>query len=92
MSEFKCPKCGAVLTVEVKNEKPKAALIEDVKRLFPRDLEEMLTFEDSAECLIVRPRQFLGSDNFAKIAAIVREAKGEYISAGKESHFKIPKV
>jgi len=64
---------------------------EDVRVLFPKDLEEMLTFEESGEYIVVKPRQFLGSENFAKIASIIREAGGEYISAGKESHFKVPK-
>jgi hypothetical protein len=64
---------------------------EDVRVLFPKDLEEMLTFEESGENIIVKPRQFLGSENFAKIAAIIREAGGEYISAGKESHFSVPR-
>jgi hypothetical protein len=64
---------------------------EDVRVLFPKDLEEMLTFEESGEYVVVKPRQYLGSDNFAKIASIIREAGGEYISAGKESHFRIPR-
>ena len=64
---------------------------EDVRVLFPKELEEMLVFEESGEYLIVKPRQFLGSENFAKIASIIRDAGGEYISAGKESHFRIPK-
>jgi hypothetical protein len=40
---------------------------------------------------MVKPRQFLGSENFAKIASIARGMGGDYISAGKESHFRIPK-
>ncbi len=64
---------------------------DDVRVLFPKDLEEMLTFEESGEYVVVKPRQYLGSDNFAKIASIIREAGGEYISAGKESHFRIPR-
>ena len=64
---------------------------EKIKASFPVDLGDMLAFEDAEGYIIVKPRQFLGSDNFAKIAAIVRELKGEYISAGKESHFRIPK-
>ena len=64
---------------------------EDVQVLFPKELEEMLTFEESGEYIIVKPRQYLGADNFAKIASIIREAGGEYISAGKESHFRIPR-
>jgi len=65
--------------------------IEDVRVLFSSDLEEMLTFEESGNYIVIRPRGFLGSDNFAKIASIVRGAGGEYISAGKQSHFKVPK-
>ncbi len=64
---------------------------DDVRVLFPKDLEEMLTFEESGEYVVVKPRQYLGSDNFAKIASIIREAGGEYVSAGKESHFRIPR-
>lgn len=90
MSEFKCPHCGAILTVSTAKTGPTKTL-DQIKALFPKDLEEMLTFTETGEYYIVKPRQFLGSDNFAKIAAIIREAKGEYISAGKESHFRVPK-
>ncbi len=65
--------------------------IDDIKTLFPKDLEEMLVFEEMEEDIIVKPRQFLGSENFAKIASIIRDAGGEYISAGKESHFRVPR-
>ncbi|MEM2975677.1 MAG: hypothetical protein QXE76_01040 [Candidatus Bathyarchaeia archaeon] len=65
--------------------------IQNVRALFPKELEEMLAFEDKEKYIVVRPRQFLGSENFAKIASIVRGAGGEYISAGKESHFRISK-
>lgn len=63
---------------------------QDVRILFPKDLEAMLTFEETGNYIVIKPRQYLGSENFSKIAAIVREANGEYISAGKESHFRIP--
>jgi len=72
-------------------EKEKMRTIDDIKTLFPKDLEEMLSFEVMEEDIIVKPRQFLGSENFAKIASIVRDAGGEYISAGKESHFRVPR-
>jgi len=65
--------------------------INDVKQAFSSELEGMLTFEESEKYIIVRPRRFLGSDNFAKIASVVRNLGGEYISAGKKSHFKVPK-
>jgi len=69
----------------------RVSVIEDAKSLFPRDLEEMLEFEETEEFIVIRPRRYLGSENFAKIASVVRDAGGEYISAGKESHFRIPK-
>jgi hypothetical protein len=65
--------------------------IKDVKQAFSSELEGMLIFEEKGNYIIVRPRRFLGSDNFAKIASIVRNLGGEYISAGKNSHFKVPK-
>ncbi len=64
---------------------------DDVRTLFPKDLEDMLLFEEKEEYIVIRPRQYLGSDNFAKIASIVRDQGGEYISAGKESHFRVPR-
>ena len=65
--------------------------IEAVKQAFSSELAGMLTFEESENYVIVRPRRFLGSDNFAQIASIVRNLGGEYISAGRNSHFKVPK-
>jgi len=65
--------------------------VEDIRVLFPSDLGEMLTFEETGNYIVIKPRRFLGSDNFAKIASIVRSAGGEYISAGKNSHFKVPR-
>jgi len=65
--------------------------IDDIKTLFPKDLGDMLMFEELDEDIIIKPRQYLGSENFAKIASIVRDAGGEYISAGKESHFRVPR-
>lgn len=59
--------------------------------LFPEDLKELLEFIDKGEYWEIKPRKFLGSGNFAKVAHIVREHGGEYYPAGKESHFKIPK-
>jgi len=69
----------------------KEASIEDVKMMFPEDLEDMLNFEEKKDYIKIKPRQFLGSDNFAKIASIIRGIGGEYVSAGKESHFRVPK-
>jgi hypothetical protein len=65
--------------------------IEDIKMMFPEDLEDLLTFEEKDDYIIIKPRQFLGSENFAKIASVVRGIGGDYISAGKASHFRVPR-
>jgi len=65
--------------------------VEDVRGSFSSDLEEMLIFEEAGDYIVIKTRRFLGSDNFAKIASIVRNLGGEYISAGKDSHFKVPR-
>jgi len=69
----------------------KSKVIEDVKMMFPEDLENLLSFEEKDDYIMIKPRQFLGSDNFSKIAAVVRGAGGDYVSAGKASHFRVPK-
>ena len=65
--------------------------INAVKTLFPSDLGELLIFDENKDYIIIKIRRFLGSDNFSKIAAIVRRVDGEYVSAGKDSHFKVSK-
>jgi hypothetical protein len=65
--------------------------IEDVKMMFPEDLEGLLSFEEKDDYIIIKPRQFLGPENFSKIASRVRENGGDYVSAGKSSHFRVPK-
>jgi len=66
--------------------------INEIKQAFSSELAGMLIFEESGNFIIVKPRRFLGSDNFARIASIVRNLGGEYISAGRNSHFKVPKA
>ena len=65
--------------------------INQVKQAFTPELAGMLLFEETGSYIIVKPRRFLGSDNFAKIAQVVREIGGEYVSAGRNSHFKVAK-
>jgi len=66
--------------------------VDDVQKVFPQDLAGMLYFEVTEDYVLVKPRQYLGSDNFRRIAAIIREQLGgEYVSAGKDSHFRIPR-
>lgn len=60
-----------------------------VQKNFPKELERLLEFREESSYIIIKPKQFLGSENFAKIASITRELGGEYISAGRDSHFRI---
>jgi hypothetical protein len=73
-------------------EAPEKRQLEDVRLAFPEDLEHMLSFEDKGDYIMVKPKQFLGSENFAKIASAVRGMGGEYISAGRDSHFRVYKT
>ena len=72
-------------------ETSKQRSIDDIRMSFPEELEARLSFDEKGEYIIIKPKQFLGSENFAKIASAVRGMGGEYISAGKDSHFWVPK-
>lgn len=77
---------------EPRKPKPKASnRLEDMKALFSKKLEDLLTFTEKDGVITIKPRQYLGSEDFAKIASVVRGVNGEYISDGKASHFRIPK-
>ena len=69
----------------------KQTSLEEIRMSFPEDLDNLLNFEEKTDYIMIKPRQFLGSENFAKIASTVRGMGGEYISAGKDSHFRVPK-
>jgi len=46
--------------------------VDDIRMSFPEELETRLGFEDKGDYIIIKPKQFLGSENFAKIASAVR--------------------
>jgi hypothetical protein len=58
---------------------------------FPDDMASRLKAEIKGDYWIIKPTNFLGSNLFADIANEVRRLNGEYISAGKDSHFRVPK-
>ena len=70
---------------------PRTESLDDIRMSFPEEFETRLSFEEKGDYIIIKPKQFLGSENFAKIASAVRGMGGEYISAGKDSHFRVPK-
>jgi len=66
--------------------------IDSVSRMIPMDLKKDLYFEDTGEYILVKSRRYLGQEAFRKVAGIViDQLGGEYISAGKDSHFRIRK-
>ena len=85
------PITNATITTTPTQTETKLRTLDDIRMSFPEDLEAKLTFEDKNEYITIKPKQFLGSDNFAKIASAIRGMGGEYISAGKDSHFRVPK-
>jgi len=76
-----------------KKPKPQAATkadVETIKANFPSDLAQLLSFQVEGQFVVLKPTKFLGSENFGKIASVVRDSGGEYVSAGRESHFRVP--
>jgi hypothetical protein len=63
--------------------------IAELQAKIPSDLKDLLTFEENQRYFIIRPRQYLGTENFAKILDAVRELGGEYVPRGKDSHFRV---
>ncbi len=64
--------------------------IDKVRKAFPEELEDRLTFTVKGDWVIVKAKEFLGHDTFGKVAGLIRGLGGEYISAGKDSHFRVP--
>jgi len=87
--EFKTVKTEAKAEAQKGGEK--VLTVEEAKKLFPDDMRGYLKFMDTSEYIVLEPRQYLGAENFKRIADVVREAGGDYVSAGKDSHFRIPK-
>jgi len=59
--------------------------------LFSEEDLSKIEIVEKEDCWIVKPRKFLGRNTFGRISGAVREAGGEYVSQGKDSHFRIPK-
>jgi hypothetical protein len=76
---------------QVQNSTGKHHTLEDIRTSFPEEMEAKLDFFEKEDRIIIKAKQFLGTDTFAKIASAVRGMGGQYISAGKDSHFEIRK-
>ena len=51
---------------------------------------DIITVPEQGQFIRVKGKQFLSRDVFAKVAGVVKSLNGEYVSAGKESHFRVP--
>ena len=62
----------------------------DILKEFTEEQENRLTAKREGNAWIITPKQFLGTEMFAQISATIRSLHGEYISAGKDSHWRVP--
>jgi len=66
--------------------------IERISSLMPEDLVKTVTFLDEGDIIKIKPKQYLGAETFARLAANLKDNfDGEYVSQGRDSHFKIKK-
>jgi biotin carboxyl carrier protein len=63
--------------------------LEKVKQNFG-EFKDLLAFSTSNGKVVIRARQFLGSEVFGKVANIARALGGTYVSEGRNSHFELP--
>ena len=84
------PPAQAVQAPVARETTTKQRSVDEIRLSFPEELENRLGFEEKDDYIIIKPKEFLGSD-FAKVASAARGMGGEYISAGKDSHFRVPK-
>ena len=69
----------------------KKNILEKAEKMFPNELIDKISLELSDSHVIVKPKQYLGKNLFIELAEIVRDKLGgEYVSAGRDSHFRIP--
>jgi len=61
-----------------------------IRQAFPTNLEALLEFKQANRIVLIKPKNFLGSEIFADISAIVKDLKGAYVSAGRDSHWEVP--
>jgi hypothetical protein len=54
-------------------------------------LTPLLNFTEGVTFTTIKAKRFLERDDFSQIAQIVKGLGGKYVSAGKDSHFEIPK-
>jgi len=75
---------------QLHKEKLNLEIIQKVKERFLDKWVERIDFSHQENFIIVKTKQYLNTDDFEELRAIIKDFGGEYVSAGKDSHFKIP--
>ncbi len=75
---------------QLHKEKLNLEIIQKVKERFLDKWIERIEFLHQENFIIVKTKQYLNTDDFEELRAIIKDFGGEYVSAGKDSHFKIP--
>jgi hypothetical protein len=71
----------------LKTMEPPEVKLSDIVDRFPSDIRGLLNFEFKGGQIIVKPKSFLGKDIFNRVAGVVKEIGGVYVSDGKASRF-----
>jgi len=75
---------------QLHKEKRNLDIVQKVKERFLDKLVERIEFSQQGNFIIVKTKQYLNVDDFKELSTVIRDFGGEYVSAGKDSHFKIP--
>lgn len=75
---------------QLQKEKRNLDIVQKVKERFLDKWVERIEFSRQGNFIIVKTKQYLNTDDFEELRAVIRDFGGEYVSAGKDSHFKIP--
>lgn len=74
---------------QLHKEKLNLDIVQKIKERLDKWVER-IDFSRQGNFIIVKTKQYLNTDDFEELRGIVRGFGGEYVSAGKDSHFKIP--
>ena len=82
----------AAPTPQPKPQAPQEKQLEPlILEAFPEGLANMLTATIDGNRWILKPTQFLGDESFRRVLDTVQSLGGRYVSAGKQSHFEVPR-
>lgn len=63
--------------------------VKDPKMWFDAETLALLDIVQEGDKYIIKPKRYLGSDTYRKVAGIIRKNGGTYISAGRDSRFEV---